>query len=464
MSPFVTKTERVMATIRDQIETHVYRPGMRLPSIRSQARRANVSTSTVVDAYERLVAEGLIYARPGAGFFVAGSMMPLALSRLAPALERDVDPLWVSRQSLTITDADFKPGCGWLPADWLYQTGIRKGLRSVARDHGTLLADYATPLGAIRMREWLARRMADYHIQAVPDQIILADSGTQAIDMICRIRLSPGDTVLVDDPCYFNFHALLRAHQVQVVGVPMTPSGPDLCAFEQALKTHHPRLYLTNSAIHNPTGATLSATVAHQLLTHAETHDLLIVEDDIFADFEHSPAPRLAALDGLNRVIYMGSFSKTLSASVRCGYIAASAEWIESLLDLKIATHFGSGHLAAEVVCTALMDAGYRRHLEKVRQQLATVMDRTLHRLTDLGMTPWLVPSAGMFVWCELPPEINAVALSQAALREGVVLAPGNVFSTEGRADHYLRFNVAQSDDARLFEQLKRLMASVSAA
>jgi len=159
---------------------------------------------------------------------------------------------------------------------------------------------------------------------------------------VCRFLLEPGDTVLIDDPCYFNFQALLRAHRARIVGVPYTPSGPDLAAFERALITHRPRLYVTNSAIHNPTGATLAPAIAHRLLKLAGEHDLIVVEDDIFADFEDEAAPRLAAFDGLTRVVSIGSFSKTLSAAARCGYIAARGEWIEPLIDLKLATTFGN--------------------------------------------------------------------------------------------------------------------------
>ena len=107
--------------------------------------------------------------------------------------------------------------------------------------------------------------------------------------------------------------------------MPYTPSGPDIAAFETVLSAERPRLYITNSALHNPTGATLSPQTAYELLSAAAAHDLTIVEDDIFADFEPEPSPRLAVLDGLDRVIRIGSFSKTLSASVRCGYIAARA-------------------------------------------------------------------------------------------------------------------------------------------
>lgn len=141
-----------------------------------------------------------------------------------------------------------------------------------------------------------------------------------------------------------------------------------------------PRLYITNAAIHNPTGATLSPATAYRVLHLAQAAGLYIVEDDIFADFETTPAPRLAALDGLSRVFYIDSFSKTLSASLRCGYIAAPVEWVESLLDLKIATGFGE-QLAAAVVLSALTDSGYRKHMNMIHTRLARARAQTVPRL-----------------------------------------------------------------------------------
>lgn len=450
-----------MAEVEARIAARAYLPGTRLPSVRAQAQAMQVSVSTVVEAYERLAAEGAIASRPGSGFYVAGPAAPLALTQLGPRLDRAVDPLWVSRQSLETDATVLKPGCGWLPPDWLYEAGMRRALRALARADALALTEYATPLGHPGLRQVLSRRLAGNGIEAPPGQIMLTESGTQAIDLVCRFLLSPGDTVLLDDPCYFNFHALLKAHRVQAVGVPYTPNGPDVERFGAALQAHAPRLYITNSGIHNPTGATLSPVTAHRLLKLADGAGLVIVEDDIFADFETSPAPRLAAFDGLARVIHIGSFSKTVSAALRCGYIAARGDWIESLVDLKIATTFGGGRLAADAVLMALTDSGYRKHLEAVRLRLAQARVKTAARLEALGITPWLVPQAGMFLWCRLPQGLDAADLARACLKECVVLAPGNAFSQSLSAGDFLRFNVAQCADERVFEVLAHALRSL---
>lgn len=458
-APDITRTGMVVRTIRDRIDARMLTPGARLPSIRAMAETSGVARSTVVEAYDRLAAEGVIRSRPGSGFYVAAPLAPLALERIEARREREVDPLWMLRQSLGERRHESMPGCGWLPDDWLAGGALRKAMRGAARaDGNAILAGYASPLGSPPLRALLARRMADQGIEAGPDQILLTDSGTHALDLVCRFLLQPGDTVLVDDPCYFNFLALLRAHRAKVIGVPMTPHGPDVTAFAEAAATHRPRFYLTNSGIHNPTGAALAAATAHRLLRIAEAQEMVIVEDDIFADFEHAPSPRLAAFDGLDRTIRIGSFSKSLSAAVRCGHIAARPDWIDALADLRIATSMAGSPLAASLLHAVLTDGSYRRHIDGVRTRLARATARVAKRLRAVGIAPWIEPAAGIFLWARLPDGVDAVDLARRALVEGIVLAPGPVFSSSGGWRDHMRFNVAMSEDDRLHAFLESAM------
>lgn len=461
-----TRTAAVMTAIRQRIAARALAPGDRLPSIRGFARTMGVSPSTVVEAYDRLAAEGAIRARRGAGFYVtAANLPPLALATTGAPRERAVDPFWVSRQALDADPAVRMPGCGWLPADWLPGGAIRRALRALARGGDAVLADYGGTLGSSTLRRLLLARFAEDGIAAGPGQVMLTGSGTEAIDLVCRLLLRPGDAVLVDDPCYFNFQALLRAHQVRIVGVPFTPTGPDVAAFERALAEEVPRLYVTNSALHNPTGATIAPATAHRLLAAAARHGLTIVEDDIFADFEPSPSPRLAVLDGLDRVLRIGSFSKTLSASVRCGYVAGRADWIERLVDLQIATRFGGpSPLAAELIAGVLSGGGYRKHMEEVRLRLVRARAVAAERLAEIGIVPAIVPRGGFYLWCRLPDGQDGTELARRCIAEDVVLAPGDVFSVSRSAGAFMRFNVAQMDDARVLGVLERAMAAAGAS
>ena len=456
----VTLVDTVSSAIMERIAGRQLMPGARLPSVRAFAESMGVSKSTVVEAYERLGAEGAIVARRGSGFYVAGKTRPLCLKEIGPQLDRAVDPLWITRQSMQSGPDLLKPGSGWLPSSWMPEEAIRRALRHIARDADSNVICYDKPLGFPPLRSQIARRLSEKGIEAGADQIVLTDSATQAVDLLCRFLLDPGDAVLVDDPCYFNYHALLRANRAKVVGVPFTPAGPDVAELQRLIVEHRPRFYLTNSALHNPTGATLAPAVAHRVLKLAEAHDMLIVEDDIFGDLEADPAPRLAGFDGLDRVIAVGSFSKTLSASIRCGYIALRPDWVEGLIDLKLALSLGNGHLSAALMHRLITDGAYRRHLAEIREKLARAMGETARRLERCGLTLWTEPRGGLFLWARLPDGLDSADIARNALARDVVLAPGAAFSIGASGRDFLRFNVAHCADPRLFRVLEESMAA----
>lgn len=463
-----TLVEKVMTIIRDRINAMSLMSGARLPSIRRLSETMSVSKSTVVEAYDRLVAEGIIQARRGAGFYVAEkNHQPLITADFVEQRDRSINPYWVMRQSFhhgatDNVEAICRPGCGWLPSDWLPEESIRRALRQIARNPTANIAEYDEPLGFLPLRQLLSTRLREQGVTIGSSQILLTDSGTNALDLICRTFIRPGDTVLIDDPCYFNFRGLLLAQHVNLVGVPYTPHGPDLESFAQLCTQHRPKLYLSNSGIHNPTGATMQPATAHRLLKLAEQHDLILVEDNIFADFHNNPPPLLAELDGLERVIHIGSFSKSLSAATRVGYITARQDWLENLTDMKLATNFASNALSSQIIHHLLTDGSYRRHIEQIRVKLAECQTRIRQRLLAIGLTPWCEPVGGLFLWVQLPdnlPEgVDADVIAKRALDHNIVLAPGNIFSQSQTCGRFLRFNVAQAAHPRIYETLKHIM------
>src|SRR4051812_44660880 len=173
-----TRTGEVMAAIRWKLSSRALVAGDRLPSIRRCATTMGVSPSTVVEAYDRLAAEGLIRARRGSGFYVTGANLPpMGLADTGTPRQRDVDPFWVSRQSLDADPSVLKPGCGWLPADWMPTAALRRGLRMLARADDAVLSDYGSTRGSLALRRLLLARFAEEDIAATPDQIMLTSSG-----------------------------------------------------------------------------------------------------------------------------------------------------------------------------------------------------------------------------------------------------------------------------------------------
>lgn len=461
-----TLPHRIAAALGRRMASGALGAGERLPSVRRLAARLAVSPFTIVAAYDRLVADGLVTARPKSGFFVAprvAAARPLSLDPM-PSAKTGVNPIWMMRRSLTLDPDQPKPGCGWLPQDWLPEAALRHALRSLARAPGTGLLEYGVLMGFRPLRDLLARRLNELEIPAAPERVLLMDSASQAIDLVCRYLIEPNDAVLVDDPGYFNFHAAVRAQRGRLLSVPMSPSGPDLAILDQLAAAHRPKLYLTNAGLQNPTGARLGLAGAHRLLALAQKHDFRILEDDIFRDFEARPGLRLAALDGLQRVIHLGSFSKTLSAATRIGFLAAGPAAIADLADLKLAMSFGNNELSAQLVHRLLSDGSYRKHVGAIRDRLARTRFQVARKLTGMGFIPWLGAAAdsgeGLFLWLEMPHLHGAkgrdtAALAAAAQDHDIVLAPGNVFSPSGSWPHHLRFNVAQSLDPRIYDFLR---------
>lgn len=463
MLPFSRSTvagHSVVAQVVDYfaaaIEARELTPGTRLPSIRSFALDGAISKSTVVEAYDRLVALGLAVSRAKSGFFVSAPRQVLEIGRAASTPQRKVDEFWMLRNALQLPQHALRPGCGWLPPDYLNDEGIRRVLGALRREPGDALTGYGEPAGYRALRQQLQRHLGGRGIEAPLEGIVLTDSGSQSLDLAIRLLVRAGDTVFVDDPCYFNFQASLRAHRVNVVGIPLTPSGPDMQQFEAELARHRPRLYITNTVLQNPTGISFSAATLHQILLLSQQHGFDIIEDDTFADLEERPVVRLAALDQLRRVIYIGSFSKTLSGAMRCGYLAAKAEWTEAILDLKLATTFGNNELSARVVSKLLLDGSYRKHTDAIRQRLRKTAVSVRKRLRDCGLETWAEPAGGPFLWVGGGPETDASAIASAGLGAGILYAPGNVFSVNHSAGHCLRFNVAYAHDPRIFAFLKK--------
>lgn len=298
-----TLVKQAMEAVRERIIAKTIPSGAKLPSIREFAKSMNVSKSTVVNAYDRLASEGVIESRRGSGFYVAGRQTPLSIHTAEPNVDREIDPLWVSRQSLDSHDNFLKPGCGWLPSSWMPEDSLRRALRVISRGNGSVMTQYGTSLGFPPMRDRVSRQLRHHGVEVGSDQIVLVESGAQALDLICRFLVAPGETVAVDDPCYFNFNALLRVHRVNIVSVKYNENGPDIEEFEQAVSQYRPKLYITNSGLHNPTGASLSPVIAFKILKLAEKYDFSIIEDDAFSEFEHHSTPRLAAFDELNRIV-----------------------------------------------------------------------------------------------------------------------------------------------------------------
>ena len=440
-----TLAEQLAAWLRLRIDEHALKPGTRLPSIRRFAEQQRVSRSTVVEAYDRLIAAGEVESRRGSGFYVRARRAehtPAKSARAArAAVQPPIDVVWLLRSMLRQSPASDHPGAGLLPPAWLDDELVAGAVRAVGRSAGAALLNYGVPEGYLPLRQQLVQRLAQAEIGVRPEQIVTTHGVTHAIDLVARHFIGPGDTVLVEDPAWYVMFGRFAAFGAHVVGVPRGLDGPDTAVLANLLARHQPKLFVVGSALHNPTGTSISAANAHRLLKLAEQHGLTIVEDDVYGDLHPGRALRLASLDQLKRVVYLGGFSKTLAANLRVGFVAASAELAPQLANLKMLTGLTTPELTERVVTRILAEGRYRRHLDRLRGRLDAARDRTARALEKMGAKLFAEPSAGIFLWADFGRDTNAIAAEASS--EDILCAPGSLFSPTQLPSTWMRVSAA---------------------
>jgi len=455
-------TEQLAARFAERIAQRLLAPGARLPSVRDCATRHGVSPSTVVGAYDLLQARGLVQARPQRGFFVrdthASSGAPRSPRAAAPASRpAPVDATALIRSMFQAQGGLPAPGMGTLPEAWLDAGLLQRALRRVCAQPQAWLR-YGEPAGDARLRAALSRRLADLGIGAAPAQILTTAGATHGLDLIARTLLQPGDAVLVDEPGWAVEYARLTQLGMRLLPVPRGTDeggGPDLTVMEALLREHRPRLYVTVSVLHNPTGVSLSPAAAHRVLQLAEAHELTIVEDDTYAWLAPPHATRLAQLDGLRRTVYVSGFSKILVPQWRVGFVAAAPALVERLIDTKLVGTLGTPGPLEQAVALCLEQGSLRRHAERVNAQLDAARTRTVRLAREAGCR-FVTPPAGLFGWIDVGADTEALA--QALLDDGWLTAPGAIFHTTRAPSTLMRVNFATAQDARFWRRLRDLV------
>jgi DNA-binding transcriptional MocR family regulator len=456
----VPLSEQLCDHFAQRIRTRLLAPGARLPSVRECARRHGVSPHTVVAAYDQLLARGLVEARRQRGFYVR-EQAGAAARTPAPAAPRmvPVDATALIRGMFHPNSELPAPGLGTLPPDWLDLPLLSSALRRAAlHTDGGIAVQYGDPGGDLRLRQALATRLADLGVRAAPGQIITAGGATHALDIVARTLLQPGDAVLVDEPGWAVEYARLTQLGMRLLPVPRSADGPDLQVLRALAIAHRPRLYCTVSVLHNPTGATLSLAAAHQVLMLAKEHDLRIVEDDTYAWMAPPQAPRLAALDGLQRTIYVSGFSKILTPSWRVGYVAAPADLVDRIVDVKLLAGLTTPTVLERAVAICLEQGHLHRHAERVCARLAQARARTAQLAQQAGCR-FVTAPAGLFGW--LDTGVDTERLAHSLLDDGWLLAPGRLFHVERRPSTLMRINFASGQEVKFWRAFGKARAAL---
>ena len=458
-------TDQLSARFAERIRTRLLAPGARLPSVRECARQQGVSPHTVVAAYDQLLAQGLVEARRQRGFFVrdvapesAGAARPAAAAATVPADASSLIRSMFHRQS----DKP-QPGMGVFPPDWMESAFMPAAVRRVTS--GPMLQElslqYGDPAGDLALRQSLSKKLVGINVPAAPEQIITTIGATHALDIVSRTLLRAGDPVMVEEPGWAIEFARLESLGMRILPVPRRADGPDLevmAKYCQAGEGHKPKLFVSVSVLHNPTGYSLTPGSAHRVLQLANQHDFHIVEDDTYSHLAPDHATRLCALDGLSRTIYVSGFAKILAPNWRIGFLAAPPALFGRLLETKLLATLTTPALFERALAWCIDQGQLRRHSERIRARLDAARGRTVKLALAAGCSFASEP-AGLFGWVETG--VDTDALTQRLLDEGFLIAPGSLFHARRPPSTLMRVNFATAQDAAFWKVFARVRSEI---
>ena len=465
-------TEQLCTRFAERIRTRLLAPGARLPSVRQCAQQQGVSPSTVVAAYDQLLAQGLVEARKNKGFYVREmAVAPEGVNNGATDFVVSVHPRGefqaqhVPVNATALIRGMFRgssdkpqPGMGVFPSDWLETTFMPTAVRKVTNNRSlqSFSLQYGEPLGDNGLRQSLSHKLVAYNVHAAPSQIVTTVGATHALDIVSRTLLRAGDYVMVEEPGWAIEFARLAALGMRILPVPRRADGPDLEVMARYCALHAPKLFVSVSVFHNPTGYCLSPGSAHRVLQLANAHNFHIVEDDTYSHIAPDHATRLCALDGLQRTIYVSGFAKILAPGWRVGFLAAPASLVEAFVDTKLLATLTTPALLEKALAWCIDQGQLRRHAERIRTRLDQARGRSVKLALAHGCS-FATPPAGLFGWVETG--VDTDVLSQRMLDVGYLLAPGALFHAERQPSTLMRVNFATTQDAQFWDTFERLRA-----
>ena len=449
--------DRFAIRIRDRLLA----PGTRLPSVRQCAAINGLSPSTVVAAYDQLLARGLVEARRNRGFFVRERAGAASMPFQAPTErglpgsrpQAPVNAAALIRGMFQGSDDRPQPCMGVLPPDWLASSFMPAALRRVTASRALTDASlrYGDPRGDPHLRQVLAGRLMALGLPVDDAQLITTVGATHALDIISRTLLRPGDAVMVEEPGWAVEFARLQALGMRLLPVPRGPAGPDLETMSRYCEAHAPKLYVSVSVLHNPTGYSLSPASAHRVLQLAQRHGFFVVEDDTYSHIAAEHATRLSVLDGLQRTFYVSGFAKILAPNWRVGYLAAPSAWVERLLDTKLLSTLTTPSLMERALAHCIEQGQLRRHAERIRGRLDAARQRSVKLALEAGCR-FVSEPAGLFGWVDTG--VDTEVLAQRLLDDGILIAPGALFHAHRTSSTYMRINFATTQAAAFWRAL----------
>ncbi|WP_374109873.1 PLP-dependent aminotransferase family protein [Pelomonas sp. CA6] len=452
--------------LADAIRSGLLRSGERLPSVRETCALRAVSPSTVFQAYGLLETEGLIEARPRSGYYVRAPRRPARSTPEAAKARDEATPVAITDLVFALLgaagDEHVVPLGSAFPAAHLFPFAelARSGARAMRRLKPAQVTGALTA-GDPGLRAQLLHRYAAHGVPLADDELLMTNGAMEALNLCLQAVTRPGDVVVVESPTFYTALQALERLQLKAVEVATDPQGGvELAALEALLQRQKVAACWLMPSFQNPLGALMTPQRKQALVALLARHQVPLIEDDVYGEL-YAPGrrpPPAKAFDREGLVLHCSSFSKCLAPGYRVGW-AAAGRFAPAVQRLKMMGSLASSLPPQLALADYLAQGAYERHLRRLRSALT---EQRLHalRLVERHFpagTRVTRPAGGYFLWLELPPQVDALALHHQAMAQGISTAPGPLFSADGRFGHHLRLNVGHPGDPRFDPALRRV-------
>lgn len=456
--------------IADKIEMHInsetYRPGDKLPSLRSIRQQHIVSIGTVLQAYLNLCDKGLVISREKSGYFVARKStanngfpktVTTEIKEQKVNINRTLEKVtYENHQKNFISFFNAVPVLDMLPFN-----AIRRSLQNASRNLQGSYILYESAIGNPKLRELIAKRSFQWNGNLNRDDIIITNGALEAIQLCLRAITKPGDTVIVETPCYFGILQCIEQLDLKVIEIPSdTINGIDLEQLETTAKKFKISACLFVSNFNNPNGVKLTENKKQAIAAFANKTKTPVIDDDIYGDiyFGQSRPGNIKTYDTNGWVLLCSSFSKTLVPGYRVGW-CAPGRFAEQVRKIKATTNVATASIVQQSLIELLGTGAYDRHLRKMRSTLHRQMLLTIQTIEDHFPkgTKLSRPDGGFVLWIEFPKKINAFTFQIKALEQDIDIAPGPIFSSKGDYKNYIRISCHNTWNEKVEKALEKL-------
>jgi DNA-binding transcriptional MocR family regulator len=459
--------EKIAGRIELLIKKGTYRAGERIPSVRRLSKQMKVSVSTILKAYFHLENQGIIEARPQSGYYVRRQSPPAPAERETVIVHAKPTPVSVNELvMMVLRDArnpDLVPlGVAAPNPDNLPIDKLNRIISNVARRHRHLGVSYDFPPGCESLRIQLAQQAVKAGCSLTPDQIVTTSGCLEAVMLSLRAVCRPGDTVAIESPIFYNLLQVIEMLDLKALEIPTHPlNGISLSALSYAIEHNPVHACIVISNFNNPFGSCMPDDKKKELVKILSNQDIPLIEDDVYGDLGFSyDRPTVAKrYDKKGQVLLCSSFSKTLAPGYRVGWVVPG-KFHEKIERLKAVSNIATATLPQLAVAEFLANGGYDHYLRKIRSIYNRQTSLMAHAIGEYFPKGTVIsnPSGGFVLWVELPEKVDSIRLYELALKAGITIAPGLIFSASRKYRNFIRLNAAYWSD-----RIGRALATVGA-